>query len=336
MLEPRIRKSVRAAIRRDDAHRVNDLLSEWGGVQDRGRDGLSLVDVAIMARARYSLIHLVAVGAELALPAPDAPDGPPWQDDLEAIRFLLEVAISLDDTELVAKIIPSRLDVNCRFANGDTPLHAAARYSHDVLRQLVAMEADLYAVNGENQLPLFLLAGSDTEAVLLMIEAGCNDPDVLRRSLRFAATAYDRSAVPVLLAAGARPGLIEAICLEDEDLTRTLIEQCEDVNLPIDGELPLVAASCWDNVSITGILLDAGADPNLSNALGELPLVNAVQCCHTDVAEVLLDAGALPRLPDAQGRTALGVAREYETPMLRLVKRYAPGRGRSPHKKSRH
>lgn len=87
---------------------------------------------------------------------------------------------------------------------------------------------------------------------------------------------------------------------------------------PGTGDTPLRLAAGLNHLSIAKTLLEAGADPNVGNALGSLPLhvaVSALQDRHGEerppnlrLARLLLAFGADPYASDSEGRKAIDLA----------------------------
>jgi uncharacterized protein len=68
---------------------------------------------------------------------------------------------------------------------------------------------------------------------------------------------------------------------------------------------PLILAARQNDKETVGILLDAGADINLTMADGTSALVIAIINAHFELASYLLNRGADPNLPDGKGMAAL-------------------------------
>jgi ankyrin repeat protein len=100
------------------------------------------------------------------------------------------------------------------------------------------------------------------------------------RDLILAATGCYTEAVGVLLTAGLKAGVI------------------------VDGNAPLLAAAGENCVDTVALLLDRGADVNVTNADGWTPLIKAASANFPDVVRVLLKHGADIDVVDRLDRTA--------------------------------
>jgi uncharacterized protein len=98
-------------------------------------------------------------------------------------------------------------------------------------------------------------------------------------------------------------GLIIAIRRSDRDWTGFLLNKGADPNLQgANGDTPLItAARSRSNqaVEVAGWLLGLGAKVDGTNRKGETPLIIAVQTGNADMVKALLDAGANPDRTDA-------------------------------------
>ncbi|TRZ49354.1 ankyrin repeat domain-containing protein [bacterium] len=106
----------------------------------------------------------------------------------------------------------------------------------------------------------------------------------------------------------------DAICRAARDgnelAVMDLIEKGANINSTGGGPLdfsPLMWASNEGNISLLGLLLNRGADPNLRNRRGSSALLLAAITGHLDVVRLLLDSGADLHFK-TQGVSALSAA----------------------------
>ncbi|HJT86409.1 MAG TPA: ankyrin repeat domain-containing protein [Bryobacteraceae bacterium] len=105
-----------------------------------------------------------------------------------------------------------------------------------------------------------------------------------------------------LLAAGsiqaAGSDVADAVKKGDLPAVRSLLAQKADVNAPQpDGDTALHWAVWRENVELTGLLLHAGANPNVVNRTGSSPMSLASGSGNAAILELLLKAGVDPNAP---------------------------------------
>jgi ankyrin repeat protein len=90
--------------------------------------------------------------------------------------------------------------------------------------------------------------------------------------------------------------LVEASGHGHTKIVKMLIDYGADVNLSdnsdLDSNTPLTSAACYGKIDVVRLLLDSGADPNLASSDDFTPLVCACANGEIDVAKVLLEYGA--------------------------------------------
>lgn len=87
---------------------------------------------------------------------------------------------------------------------------------------------------------------------------------------------------------------------------------------------PLILAARQNDPESARILLEAGADPNLTMFDGTSALVIAITNAHNELARLLLEKGANPNVPDGKGQAALYAAVDQRNVMTSEVPQAKP------------
>lgn len=107
----------------------------------------------------------------------------------------------------------------------------------------------------------------------------------------------------------ASQALVEAVQNDDRGAVAALIGNKVDVNArEDDGATPLAWAMVRCNLEITKLLLEAGANPNLTNEQGIGPLYIAITNASPAMVKLLLDKGADANVARESGETPLMTA----------------------------
>jgi hypothetical protein len=113
--------------------------------------------------------------------------------------------------------------------------------------------------------------------------------------------------------------LMNALTTKNTEVLRVLVERGANVNHEVDKKSVLATLVIRSDLpgdallEVMGILLEAGADPNVTGPDGETLLMISVGLKHPQAAgivELLLDAGADAKAKDKEGNTALDYAME--------------------------
>ena len=271
-------------------------------------------------------LALVFLGAGTADPPPliEAAKGGDW----EAVRALLEQGA----------------DVTATAPDGATALHWASYWDDvETAQLLIRAGADLSAANDLGATPLWIAALNGSASMTrTLLEAGA-DPNAALLSgespVMTAARTGSPQVVEQLLASGADPNasatrgqtaLMWAASQRHSDVVGVLLEHGADVqarsetwsqvmaisphsdpsnqqNVPHGGNTALLFAARVGDAASARHLLDAGADPDDTDARGVSATTLAAHSGFGAVVELLLEAGADPDAAGA-GFAALHVA----------------------------
>ena len=206
----------------------------------------------------------------------------------------------------MARLLKAGANAKAARWNGETALMIAAGVgSEDIVRQLIASDADVNAAESRKGQTALHWAASEGHSVIvrLLIEKGANINAASKSgftALVFAATKNDAKSVSALLAAGADPNYTLA-----------------------DGTKALLAAASHRSSAASMALLDGGADPNLSDRAGNTILHTAAQAGDVDLIRKLIAKKVPidPRTPDAatgggRGGGAFRLVTGGQTPLL--------------------
>lgn len=300
---------------------------------DTGASGEDHPELALYAAARSGRIEraldLLDAGADAhALPPADARDQ----------RTLPMLAAVLPDLRLLRGLIARGVDVNAAHA-GMTPLLAATRDSWhgrpEAVMTLLANGADPRVADADGNTPLHHAARSSDPGVVALLRDAAAELDVRnhdgRTPLGIACAAGNWRLAKFLLERGARPELAQATpallaaAAGDEDDAagvQLLLKHKARVDArDAHGRSALHEAALAGHAEIVGVLLGAGADVHARDAAQRTPWLEAARGGHPAVVERLLPAKPELRATDAEGRDALWLACAAEAPTAALVQR---------------
>jgi uncharacterized protein len=224
-------------------------------------------------------------------------------------------AASLNDADLVARLIQAGAKPNVRNQLGSLPLAEAAFNSNtQIIQTLLNAGADPNAAGPDNQTPLMLVARTaNVAAAKLLLDKGANvnakETQRGQTALMWAAASSQAPMMRELLARGAEVDAKSATDL----MTPLVTSEPRAVPRPPGGMTALLFAAREGCMDCVKALLENGAKIDLADPESVTPLISAVFNARFDVAKYLIEHGANVDHWDWWGRTALYLAVDYNT-----------------------
>jgi ankyrin repeat protein len=223
---------------------------------------------------------------------------------------------------VVTVLLNNKANVDARDGSLRTPLLDAAMNGYKAVAEtLLAHNAQVNVVDRYGESPLSF-AGSRDKAVMveLLLKAGA-DPNLGTPPALFGVL-RDTNLLVELLGAGAKVDIIQTntgnpfrIRRESPSHAPPGIGMPFGIRTEIWTETPLDAAASGNRADAVEILLQHGANPNLTNNLGETAFhFAALRPADEKVFKLLLDAKADPNVRDDSGKTALDLVKTTRDP----------------------
>ncbi|KAM5354381.1 hypothetical protein ACJ41O_001030 [Fusarium nematophilum] len=239
---------------------------------------------------------------------------------------------------IAAFLIVAGADVDEPTTDGDTALMRGIKcgFSEQFATLIVHMKARIDAIDNVGRSALHHSAASDVledETLSVLINAGANLNLVDYNGQTPLHTAIQNgrwSAATRLVQAGAdlearlpegKTALHLAIAMRNQEFTQVLVSRGANVDRKLREHTPLTMAISSRCTPITAVLLDSGANPNLSSRNGNTPLLAAAATGHDETVRYLLANGADPSVIQSQsGYSAMHMAAHKDKPhILKLL-----------------
>lgn len=264
---------------------------------------------AARANDRVAMLDLLAAGADATVVDAHGTSALHW-------------AAMHDEPELVSRLLEAGANPGARNDYGSTPLAEAALVgSAAVLEMLLEAGVEPDSANEYGQTPLMVVArAANVEAaeVLLRYGADVGAREQLRgQTALMWAVAYSHPEVSSRHPEMVRLLVDSGAAVNDHSRAhnweRQISAEARALYRHAGGLTPLLFAARQGCLECARILIEAGADLELSDPEGGFALLFAITNLHFDLAAYLLDAGAQVNRWDWYGRTPLYAAVDMNT-----------------------
>ncbi len=251
--------------------RIQYIADMDSNVNARNRDGESALFVAVQRNNRKAGELLLSRNADIF--AANTQNVSPLRESLESQNGSEQWLINSST-------------IAARDGSGNSVLHYAAEWSlpNDVMNFLIQKGADVNAVNGNGETPLFSAAKADNaDAITSLVKSGSslNARDNLGSGPLHAAVRWD------------------ALAASEKLINLGLNIDSQNVG----GKTPLAEAAVEGNITMAKLLLGHGANPNTYDQNGRTCLSDAIRAGQYEMTRLLLSAKANPQIQDLAGRT---------------------------------
>ncbi len=297
------------------------------------------VDVATLTRDLYAAarggrveraLQLLDAGADARAEAPTG--------DRDR-RGLPVLAAVLPDLRLLRGLIERGVDINAAHASSMAPLLAATRDSWhgrpEAVMTLLANGADPRAADADGNTPLHHAARSSDPGVAALLRDAGAEMDAVNAEgvspLGIACAAGNWRLARFLLERGAKtepaegqPVLLAAAGTEEDDAAgvQLLLRHKARVDARDSRDRSaLHEAALAGHPGVCSALLDAGADVHARDGQGRTPLLDSARAASLPTLEALLTGGADARACDGAGANALHLSCMAEAPSAAFVQR---------------
>jgi len=266
----------------EDQRVVTTLFYINGYTQDEISNFLEIPVTTVKKRLQYSRKRLKE--RMIRMVKDTLYENRPSKDDQFSDKVQLFNTVELCEIEKVKELISKDHSlINAKNDKGQTPLHIASYYGYkDVMQYLLTNSADVDVKDKDGRTSLHLLVERDNtpDVAEILIEKGANinATDSLGLTpLILAMESYDEILARYLISKGAEVDIHSAVFLVLVDHLKSILkDDPSQINARIKGgsyfSTPLHVAVSMLNVAMVKLLLEYGADINVTDDEGHTPL----------------------------------------------------------------
>lgn len=200
------------------------------------------------------------------------------------------MAVSTGNINVTKLLIDAKANIHARDCFGKTPLHYSAKFDNlDLFRLLLDAGADFNVMDKPGQCVMHLaIKSNNIELVKLLIKEGADIN-----------ACEEHGITPLML----------AVKFKYQKIFDLLIHAGVDVNGrgKYRGTALHHAAKSKQNINFLKILIDSGAEVNVTSEDGKTPLHHAALTADVNIVKQLMDAGASLNNVDGNGNTPLTI-----------------------------
>ena len=326
--DPHARAVLHLAAWRGHNALVKALIAKGAVINAVDKHGFTALDLATKAEHKSTAALLKKHGAETATKC--SLHGAILRGELKAVRtllakgadvnaaesgrFPLTLAVEVGRETMVNALLEYKPNIKAAEEACQSPLVAAidAGWRLPMIERLVGLGADVNGLGQWGSTPLFKAASrGDRDVLAFLLSHGADWRATIGRNMTPLSVALNHENLEVardLVLAGVEHDLADVAAIGDSVLVEQALKDGANVNDPgARGELALCAAAKRGHGSVLKILLENGADPNVTDDRG-VPLYHACSEPSVWILQMLLDAGADPngcRGSGSRGETPL-------------------------------
>lgn len=307
-----------------------DVVNEWGETPlDRASNQGDETIIGILTQAGAGTVnHLAGIEHIASEKLLKTLREKPFTTDVRTIVELLEKGVDAQDGEGKTPLFHVIDDPNGAIVLSGSPKDGAEDTQLTLIRELIAMKADVNLADHAGTTPLIAAVTSRKPAIVEALVAAKADvakgDDEGRTPLMQAVFSRNPGFIDLFVRVGAdieakdiygRTALHLAVSNEHLEMARRILENGGNADAKDEnGDTPLMHVLSGFNrmPEMIGLLLAYKADANIRNSRGETVLMQAASLGETEIVKLLLEHHADVTVTDNRGRTAIMQAKSEE------------------------